>query len=76
MNKENGISVILCDGGEYLITKDQIEYYTLLYPDLDVKSELEYLKRMWKIEALPRKTAKNITKYINKWLSKQNEENR
>ena len=69
-----GIRVVLRDGGEYKISKEQIEYWKMIYPDLDVESEIGYLKEMWTKNAIPRKTAKNINKFINKWLYKQNRE--
>ena len=69
-----GIRVVLRDGGEYKISKEQIEYWNMIYPDLDVESEIGYLKEMWTKNAIPRKTAKNINKFINKWLYKQNRE--
>ncbi len=68
------LDVVLRDGGEYTISKEQIEYWKMLYPELDVESELGYLKEMWTKNAIPRKTAKNINKFINKWLYKQNKE--
>lgn len=66
------IQVYLRDGGVYTITKEQVEYWSYIYPELDVRSELGYLKEMWAVNAIPRKTAKSINKFINKWLSKQN----
>jgi hypothetical protein len=68
------LEVVLRDGGIYYISKEQIEYWKILYPELDVESELGYLKEMWSVNAIPRKTAKNINKFINKWLHKQSKE--
>ena len=68
------IEVILRDGGSYVITKEQIDYWNRLYPELSVTDELNYLKEMWAIESIPRRTAKNINKFINKYLSKENKE--
>lgn len=68
------IEVILRDGGSYTITKEQIDYWNRLYPELNVIAELNYLKEMWSIGTIPRKTAKNINKFINKYLSKENRE--
>ena len=62
------IRVVLRDGGEYTISKEQVEYWKLLYPDLDVEKELGILKELWTKGVIPRKTAKNINKYINKHL--------
>ena len=66
--------VVLRDGGTYTISKEQVEYWKMLYPNLDVESELSYLKEMWTKDAISRKTAKGINKFINRWLYKQNEE--
>lgn len=66
------IKVYLKDGGVHTITKEQVEYWEMIYPDLDVRGEIGYLKEMWAVNAIPRKTAKNINKFINKWLHKQN----
>ncbi len=68
------IEVVLRDGGIYTITKEQIDYWKRLYPELDVESEISYLKEMWTKNAIPRKTAKSINKFINKWLYNQNSE--
>lgn len=66
------IQIILRDGGSYTITKEQIDYWNRIYPELNVPDELNFLKEMWTIGTLPRKTAKNINKFINKHLSKVN----
>lgn len=68
------IEVVLRDGGIYTISEEQIKYWIYLYPELDVESEIGYLKEMWSKNAIPRKTAKNINKFINKWLYKQSKE--
>lgn len=69
-----GIEIVLRDGGTYLITEEQLEYWQMIYPDLDIRSEIGYLKEMWTVGAAPRKTAKNINKFINKWLYQQSKE--
>ena len=71
---KKGIEVILRDGGLYTISEKQIEYWQYIYPELDIRSEIEFLKTQWDIDKFPRKTAKNISKFINKWLYKQNKE--
>lgn len=68
------IEVVLRDGGIYTISEEQIKYWIYLYPELDVESEIGYLKEMWSKNAIPRKTANNINKFINKWLYKQSKE--
>lgn len=70
----NDIEVVLRDGGTYTITKEQIAYWIYLYPSLNVVDEIVYLKEMWTTGTIPRKTAKNINKFINKWLYKQSKE--
>lgn len=68
------IQITLRDGGTYTITKEQISYWIYLYPNLNVEDEITYLKELWTTGTIPRKTAKNINKFINKWLSKQSKE--
>ena len=68
------IQIILRDGGSYTITKEQISYWIYLYPNLNVEDEITYLKELWTTGTIPRKTAKNINKFINKWLSNQSKE--
>ena len=62
------IEVVLRDGGIYTISKEQIEYWNNLYPELNVEKEIGILKELWTKGATPRKTAKNINKFINKHL--------
>lgn len=62
------IKVYLKDGGVYTITKEQVEYWKMLYPNLDVETEIGTLKELWTKNVIPRKTAKNINKFINKHL--------
>lgn len=66
MNK--GLSVYLRDGGIYTISEEQIKWWKELYPSLDIEYELGVLKELWATNAIPRKTAKNINKFINKHL--------
>lgn len=68
------IEVVLRDGGVYTITQEQIDYWKYIYPALDVESEIGYLKEMWTVGTLPRRTANNIIKHINRWLYAQNKE--
>lgn len=65
------ITVSLRDGGEYTISQEQILYWNKLYPNTNVEKELEHLKELWTNNSIPKKTAKNINKFINKWLSKK-----
>ena len=62
------IVVILKDGGKYTINKKQLEYWSFLFDNINVYEEVLNLKELWKYEKLPRKTARNIHKYIVKHL--------
>lgn len=66
------IKVTLKDGGLYTIKKEQIELWQKLYPSVDVEKEIGVLKEMWESNAIPRKTSKNINKFINKTLADLN----
>lgn len=68
------IKVVLKDGEQYTISKEQVEYWEMLYPGMDVRSELGYLKEMWTKNAIPRKTSNNIIKFISRWLFEQYKE--
>jgi hypothetical protein len=68
--------MLLRDGGEYTISKEQVLCWSKLYPNTNTEKELEHLKELWINNDIPRKTAKNINKFINKWLSKQEESNK
>lgn len=71
---QKDVKVILRDGGTFTILEEQILFWESIYSDLNVRDEINYLKEMWENETMPRKTAKNINKFINKWLSKQSKE--
>jgi hypothetical protein len=62
------IGVYLRDGGVYTISEEQLNYWKALYPSLDIEYEIGILKEMWNKGVIPRKTAKNINKFINKHL--------
>lgn len=63
-----GTQVTLRDGGIYTISEEQKKWWQELYPDLDIEYELGILKEMWTKGVIPRKTSKNINKFINKTL--------
>lgn len=69
------ITIILKDGGLYEINKEQIEYWTYLFPKVNVYAEIMHLKDLWEKDELPRKTTKSINKYIFKYLKLVNKEN-
>ncbi len=62
------IEIALKDNKAYTITKEQLEYWKALYPNIDVEYELGILKELWSKNVIPRKTEKNITKFINRHL--------
>lgn len=66
--KNSGISLYLRDGGIYTISEEQLQYWKALYPNLDIEYEIGILKEMFNKNVIPRKTAKNINKFINKTL--------
>ena len=66
--KNSVISLYLRDGGIYTISEEQLQYWKALYPNLDIEYEIGILKEMFNKNVIPRKTAKNINKYINKTL--------
>lgn len=71
---DKGISIILRDGGTYTINKKQLEYWSFLFDKVNVYEEVLNLKELWKYEKLPRKTSRNIHKYIVKHLIAINKE--
>ena len=66
------IKITLRDGGLYTIKKEQIELWQKLYPSVDGEKEIGVLKELWNKNAIPRKTSKNINKFINKTLADLN----
>lgn len=62
------IEIALKNDKTYIITKEQLEYWRALYPNIDVEYELGTLKELWTKGVIPRKTEKNITKFINRHL--------
>lgn len=68
------IVVILKDGGKYTINKKQLEYWAFLFDEVNVYEEVLNLKELWEYEKIPRKTSRNIHKYIVKHLIAINKE--
>lgn len=60
--------IILKNGEVHIITEEQVKYWQMLYPKLDVEYEIGVLKELWAEGVIPKKTAKGINKYINKHL--------
>lgn len=64
-----GIEVILRDGGKHTITDEQIDLWQKLYPDVNVREEIQMLQKVWETEKRSRKTAGNINRHINRYLN-------
>lgn len=62
------IEITLRDGGNYTIKKEQLEFWSFLYPNLDIYKEIINLKKMWDDDILFKKTSKNVNKFINNYL--------
>lgn len=58
-------------GEEYAVTADQVEEWAKLYPAVDVPQELNAMRGWCLANPTKRKTQKGILKFINSWLSKE-----
>lgn len=65
------ISIILNDKTEYPITEADIEGWKDLYPAVDVLQELRKMKGWADANPTKRKTKAGIKRFINAWLSKE-----
>ena len=65
------ISIILNDKSEYPITEKDIEVWSDLYPAVDVLQELRKMKGWADANPTKRKTKAGIKRFINSWLSKE-----
>lgn len=67
------ISLTLSGGYEYPVTENVATEYQSLYPGVDVKSELRKMCAWLISNPDRRKTKKGIKRFINSWLSRQQE---
>lgn len=65
------ISITLNDKTEYPITEKDIEGWSDLYPAVDVMQELRKMKGWADANPTKRKTKTGIKRFINAWLSKE-----
>ena len=65
------ITLILNDKSEFGITKKQVEIWSELYPAVDVMQELRNMKGWCLANLHKRKTKSGILKFINNWLTKE-----
>lgn len=65
------ISIILNDKTEYPITEADVEGWKDLYPAVDVMQELRKMKGWADANPRKRKTKAGIKRFINAWLSKE-----
>ena len=65
------ITLILNDKTEYEVTYDDVAEYQELYPAVDVKQQLRNMKGWCDSNPTNRKTRNGIKRFINGWLSKE-----
>lgn len=63
------ISLLLNDKSEYPVYQDQVDSWSELYPSVDVPQELRKMKGWCDANPTRRKTQRGIRKFINNWLS-------
>lgn len=65
------ITLLLNDGSEYPVTEEQLKDLSELYPAVDIMQELRKMKGWLIANPFRRKTKRGILRFINHWLSKQ-----
>lgn len=65
------ISIILNDKTEYQITEDDVNTWKELYQAVDIMQELRKMKGWADANPAKRKTRNGIKRFINNWLSKE-----
>jgi len=65
------ITLTLNDKTEYPVTEEQVKEWAKLYPAVDVMQELRKMKGWLDANPSRRKTKKGILRFINSWLSKE-----
>ena len=65
------IELSLNDGTAYGVAKSEIEEWEKLYPAVDIMQELRKMKGWCDANPTKRKTARGIKRFINTWLSKE-----
>lgn len=70
-DRKKAISLILNDKTEYWIFEDQIAEWKELFPAVDVMQELRKMKSWLDSNQSRRKTKRGILRFVNGWLSKE-----
>lgn len=69
--KEIFIKITLNDKSEYEVTYEEVASYQELYPAVDVKQQFRNMKGWCDANPTNRKTRSGIKRFINGWLSKE-----
>ena len=69
--KEIFIKITLNDKSEYEVTYEEVAAYQELYPAVDVKQQFRNMKGWCDANPTNRKTRSGIKRFINGWLSKE-----
>lgn len=75
-DRKKAISLTLNDKSEYWIYGDQVEQWSQLFPAVDVMQELRKMKSWLDSNPSRRKTKKGILRFVNGWLSKEQNKGR
>ena len=75
-DRKKAISLTLNDKSEYWIYGDQVEQWSQLFPGVDVMQELRKMKSWLDSNPSRRKTKKGILRFVNGWLSKEQDKGR
>ena len=75
-DRKKTISLTLNDKSEYWIYGDQVEQWSQLFPAVDVMQELRKMKSWLDSNPSRRKTKKGILRFVNGWLSKEQDKGR
>lgn len=65
------IEIVLNDGSNYQVSETDYAYYMQLYPAVDIMSELRKMAGWCYSNAKNRKTRRGIQRFINSWLSRE-----
>ena len=75
-DRKKAISLTLNDKSEYWIYGDQVAQWSQLFPAVDVMQELRKMKSWLDSNPSRRKTKKGILRFVNGWLSKEQDKGR
>ena len=75
-DRKKAIYLTLNDKSEYWIYGDQVEQWSQLFPAVDVMQELRKMKSWLDSNPSRRKTKKGILRFVNGWLSKEQDKGR